>query len=1009
MKDRLFRLISNRAAEESGLTYLLVQSLFVGIFIGTFDVIAHSLFLSVFDEKIMARAYVISGLAGIILILLYSRYLINNRLRNLAGVTFIFSTVVTFLSWILLLINPVGSVFFMVFVLLGPLNFLVLLGIRAVMNDSDTVRNGNNTIPILEGGLISGIILSCYAIPILLFLNITPINILLISAIAVLTVTIMQIIKRSHILNQSEENLETTSTDIKVNPFSGSLREDTLLRSLVIFCVFPVMTALFIQYSFMAVTRIQYPASEDMAHFLGLFIGSVMVFTLMIKFFVFPYFMRTFGLRSALIITPILIALITAFTIITGFTGGYTPATAGFLLFFILLALNRLFSGSLKESVEFPSVKIISQVFEKKMHQTAKTVMATVVNEIAVILSGLILAGLGLLSFIKLIHFPVVLIVIALLWILAGLKLYERYKNSALKTGAIQDRETPDKNFKRLSGNLKNRFSAGITFGEDYFNLITGDFRYLESNDNKYYFKEILDQADIKQDINLLPALKKIKTGTGVEMETRQRSAEIITNLENLLSAPREKLDRQTKAIFLLTESRRPQTSDLLKLMRDRKSDMRMIALYIIRKFHMTLLLPEVCECIGNPALEPRAADALRAFGKEADEALRRYYFRASGNFEISKAILRLLGSTCNPDNEEFLFSLLWSGPRQSREAAVKSLAKCNYKTREEEKERLLGMISDVTGILTWNLSARITIKRKGDPLLLEAINKDIERWGSFLFDLLSITYDAACMKNIRENINSGTHESVRHALEMIDIVADETVKPKLRTLFDVISDRRKVNILHRFFPGEVSDYENLAEDIINRDYNFLGVWIRACVIRRMPEIKNRDLAQSIVALLFSPETILREETAKLLARSDKGFYEEASDRVPLQVKESLEKIFNGTIPEKELLYEKINFLESIFDGLPEENLFFLAGEMKYAGGIIPELLPVYRNCILWQGTPGSPDFHANVFYENVLDSITGHDSSAICYVLPLQAVEKYHYKFPEHSLEILKYIDEIE
>jgi len=72
-------------------------------------------------------------------------------------------------------------------------------------------------------------------------------------------------------------------------------------------------------------------------------------------------------------------------------------------------------------------------------------------------------------------------------------------------------------------------------------------------------------------------------------------------------------------------------------------------------------------------------------------------------------------------------------------------------------------------------------------------------------------------------------------------------------------------------------------------------------------------------------------------------------------------------------------------------------------------LLPVYRNCILWQGTPGSPDFHANVFYENVLDSITGHDSRAICYVLPLQAVEKYHYKFPEHSLEILKYIDEIE
>ena len=50
-----------------------------------------------------------------------------------------------------------------------------------------------------------------------------------------------------------------------------------------IFIALSVVTAFFVQYSFMAVTREQYPAEEDMARFLGIFTGSMMIFTLLIK------------------------------------------------------------------------------------------------------------------------------------------------------------------------------------------------------------------------------------------------------------------------------------------------------------------------------------------------------------------------------------------------------------------------------------------------------------------------------------------------------------------------------------------------------------------------------------------------------------------------------------------------------------------------------------------------------------------------------------------------------
>ena len=67
MRDRLFKLLGIESGEESMVSMLLAQSVFLGIFFGAFDISAHSLFLSIFDEKMMAKGYVVSGLAGIIL------------------------------------------------------------------------------------------------------------------------------------------------------------------------------------------------------------------------------------------------------------------------------------------------------------------------------------------------------------------------------------------------------------------------------------------------------------------------------------------------------------------------------------------------------------------------------------------------------------------------------------------------------------------------------------------------------------------------------------------------------------------------------------------------------------------------------------------------------------------------------------------------------------------------------------------------------------------------------
>ncbi|MCX6330438.1 MAG: hypothetical protein NTZ85_13125, partial [Bacteroidia bacterium] len=468
-----------------------------------------------------------------------------------------------------------------------------------------------------------------------------------------------------------------------------------------------------------------------------------------------------------------------------------------------------------------------------------------------------------------------------------------------------------------------------------------------------------------------------------------------------LLSTDQGKDNKLLNAQKILADSRQPQVTQILRLLRDNSLESKTNGIYMIGKFKMTEMLPEVCGCLNVQGLKTQATSVLRSFGKDADEELSRFYMVSSGNVNISKTILRLLGEKCNDENQSFLFSRLWSNSRQIKEVALKNLIDCGFKSSQEDKDKLHQSISDIVGIMVWNLSAKISIKRKEDTLLLEALEKEITRWNTFLFNVLSITYDSGSIKRISENLESGTVESVNYALEMIDIVIDESIKPKLIPLLDVIPDEDKVKNLYQFYPGVIPDYKNLIEDIINRDYNLLGIWIRACAIRNLPEIETESLVESIVALLFSPEAILQEESARLLARSGRELYRSASARIPVHVKNRLDKIISAETNQEELIYEKVRFLSSCINKISEEDLLFLAEELKFTKNIDQADSESKGGYILWSGEPGNVE----IIHESQKLSVRQGISDKF-YYLPLSAVEEYHFNSPEQSVHILNYIE---
>jgi ATP/ADP translocase len=1003
MRDRIFALLGIESGEESMVTMLLTQSVFLGIFFGAFDISAHSLFLSIFDEKMMAKGYVVSGFAGIILTSLYTFLQTRMKFRYFSVLNLFSVTSFTLILWIALLIVPSKWIVFLVFIMLGPLNILAILGFWGTAGRLFSLRQGKRLFGLIDSGLVLGIIISCYTIPVLLSLNFESHNILLVGACSVMVAALLQTLIGSRFSFVSSAKAENDEDKKPKESIFKIFRQNRYIRVMAIFVALSVMTAFFVQYSFMAVTREQYPSEDDMARFLGIFTGSMMIFTLLVKLLAFSYLIRNYGLKVCLAVSPLLLALFIAIAIGIGTFMGYTPESmSGFMIFFLVLALSRLFSKSLKDSIESPSFKVIYQTIDEKVRFEIQSGMDGTVNEISALSSGLILAGLGMLSFIKLIHFSIVLFFLILAWIYMAVMLYREYRKSirkALETTESKVSET------KAEAAAHSRFSAALTFRNDYFRLISGDFEPLDLNRNNWYLNKIFDHSREKNDVNLIPVLKKISTGEWVGKEMKLKSDEIIQVLEN--QSLRSENTRMDFARKLLAGSRIPQTTEILRLLRDNSLESKRTAILIIGKFRLKDMLTEVCGCLSIPVLETDAISVLSSFGPDASQELIRFYVASSGNINTSRAILRMLARTGTSESAAFLFSRLWSNSRILRETAAEGLLACGFSPSVEERDKLQQMISDTIGLMTWNLSAKVCLEKNNEPELLHIFMKDMVRWKRFFFNLLSIAYDPGSISKIRENLESETVESGNFALEMIDIVIDESIKPKVIALLDIVPDEDKLKTLYQFYPGEVPSVTKLKEDIINRDYNLINLWTKACTVRNIEAIKGESMAETVSALLFSPEILLQEEAVRLISRSDKNLYISVSSRIPDSTRKRLDKIVNGEMRKDELMFEKVSFLSECFANIPEDELITLTGTMTCfgEGG---KTSSFSEDCIIWN-VNDSTDNKAIIHYSGTAGHGKALPGNTSGYYLPLASIEEFRNHYPDISGQLLAYIDKNE
>ena len=790
---------------------------------------------------------------------------------------------------------------FAMFVLMGPLTIIAFLSFWGTVGRMFSLRQGKRLFGLIDTGQIMGIILASYAIPVLLRFNFEILNSLYICSVSMILALIIQIFISSKYTLKSRGEV----SDIKRRSNFFDLFRKKYTSLMVAFVVLSVLAAFFIHYSFLVVTEENYPDATALASFLGVFMGTVMVFTLIIKTFVYARLMKTYGLKLALTISPILLGVFVVGALIVGSVYGYSIGTAGFTFFFLLMVSGKLFSKSLKDSVEVPSSKILYQSLDPHIRYDVQSRIDGTVNELAALFSGLMMAGLALIVSFKLIHFSYVLGFILLIWAFLAFKLHNSYKSSL--------RESLN-NFQK--SNIKTDSFTGIQQIEDLQSMKAEDIetiiQYVPQSWNGFIsknFNDLLKKTETIQNytlkwidsLSISEARDQISTLETQTPENKSRLGNLIKRFSfsaGLLKkqgisefVESDDPEKRLKALAYIEQNENENNKVFLSvLIRDNDFRVRISTIRLIGKLNYVDFTSRLTDLLSDKKYYPFAYHALDNMKHDIIDKLdHTFYSTASSPVQMHR-ILRLI---CSIDTEEiipFILNKLDQPEIEIHKIVLRKLAKMDYDPDPQYKQRLIEYLQKIIGITAWNIAARVSLKESGkNSGLRECFDQEIEDMTDLVFDVLSVIYDTQTILQIKNNILTGSSETIGYSLELIDLFVDENIKSGLFAILEDSADTIKMGSLQIEYPVEILKLEDLLHAIINRDPNYIHTYTKVLAIKELSGIDNYKPGDDLIAQLFNPDIRIAGLAGAQLASFDESVFRKVITRLDSERRNSLE------------------------------------------------------------------------------------------------------------------------
>ncbi|HPE18998.1 MAG TPA: hypothetical protein PLM76_10190 [Tenuifilaceae bacterium] len=911
-----------RQEEVFPVSLLVLQSVFLGFFLGAFDVGANTLFLNNFDQSMIPKAIVISGITGIVLTSVYSFF--QNRLRfsTLAQVNLFFVFFITFLLRAGYYISDTKWLAFALFVLMGPLNIVALVGFWGTAGRIFDIRQGKRIFGFVDTGQVIGVIISSLSIPFLVTIGFKTKNLLYISAISMFLAFVFQVIISAKFPKQLKIKAAKAA---KKSTFADTLRIP-YVRTIATFVVLSMLVAFFVHYLFLAVASQRFDNPDELAKYFGGLMGTLTVVSVLIKTFVYGSLMKTYGLRVSLLVSPVIMTIVTVSAAIIGSFFGYTLESASFTFFFLLISLSKFFQKALKDSIESPVLKLIYQSLSPSIRHEVQARVDGTINEMAALASGVVLTVMGLFSFIGLIHYVYFLLGFIAIWFYISLKLFQGYRKTLKQTlDSASEKEIQHdatvgwiENFSGLS--IPKQLEL-ISFSRPWLlpDFLGDKLRVASSQDLEILCEYIVKYSAVKT----IPFLVEQKERTsseetvGIYDKTILELKGIVENAEdeavvNSLLASKDYLERIQAAKLLGQTTKTAEKLKLTFLLRDLVPQVKKQAIWASRATHSKEIISFLIDFLDKDDYAPMAHGALIGSGEIGLEMLLLAFNRTGVSDQFRKRIIRIIPETGSAIAANVLFGKLDIKSNLKTEV-LNGLLKLDFVADDREEVALHQLLVEQAGICAWNLNALHHCPPESKaPNLKSELEHEFSVSRHNLFQLLKLQYDKSSIEAVIENLEVGTGESISFAIELLDTFIVEDLKPYIFPILEDTTLANKIWALQSYFPLREYTVEELLNAIINRNENLMGKQAKIYAMNAHRNIEQLSVTTDLTAQLFNTDKVLRQISANLIQRIDQQKYISTKKRLNDRLRVELDRNIEMAEATKVNIIERLAFFTNL-------------------------------------------------------------------------------------------------
>lgn len=933
---KVYEALNVRRDEILPVSLFIFQSVFLGIFLGAFDVGANTLFLKAFDSSMISKAFAVSGLIGIGLTSLYSYFQGRIVFSRLSVINLFTVFIITFLLGFGYYFTDSKWLAFGLFIMMGPLNIVAMVGFWGTVSRIFDLRQGKRIFGIIDGGQVIGVILSSWAVPFLVANGFKTNNLLYISAVSIFISFVIQIFISSLFPSQLKA---TVTKEQKENSFVEIIKIP-YVRTMAIFVVLSMLVAFFVHYLFLAVAKTRFENSDELAKFLGGLMGTLTFVSILIKSFVYGTLMKNYGLKVTLLVSPVIMALLTLSAALVGSIFGYTLESASFTFLFLLISLSKLFQQALKNSVESPSLKMIYQSLDPSIRYDVQARVDGTVNEMAALFSGILLTIFSLITFFTLIHYTYVLFIIIAFWALITLYLYKGYRKTlqlTLLRTVRRESKSKRANESAVDHSLETIVQhISIIERSKPWNLVG-------------YLKDKLFEMDSSKISVLLDKVKDLGNTTFInhlnKLKVRVTDKDILKSIDdtiaylNQINADAEDLskikglissknfeDRKYGAKLIGASTNLEIKNNLTFLMRDLVPAVKKQAIWAARGTKSKELIIFLIDFLDKDQYAPLAHAALIGSGETGLEMLELAYHKTNVSDIFRERVIRVIPDTGSLMSSSVLFNKLSVKSSQSA-IIIEGLLKVNFMADEKDKLNLNHKLIEQAGICAWNLNAFYYCPSDSKiQYLKDELDREFHKSIHHLFDLLKLAYDKNSIEAVLENLEAGTGQSIAFAVELIDTFVDEDIKPYIVPLLEDNSISNKIWALQNYFPLREFDTDGLLKAVINRDNNLIGKQAKIYALNAFEHLDNSNLSADLVAQMFNTDKVLRQISAQLIEQIDSSQYINAKKRLGDKLRVELDRQLNNLQITGLKATDRINFYKTCFNGTADDRdiLFML-------------------------------------------------------------------------------------